>query len=371
MPRTGYRTITVREDVYEKLKKIASSKGMSIAELVESLVHNGEESNQYVVDYTRCLGMDLGTRIRLRDNKPIVELDETDHIMFKCSTCETELTLASISIECKGYGTVRMMLFCPDCGRVYYRKFYAPGALHTIDEIPRAIAKVYNVDLQKKMKEILEVILASLALDHYAINIDRDGRYMYIGLRVLESNPVAKTLNSLGVEKEFLEKYSLITGDDRVRIIGDSLCVDLDVFAEVFRSVIESIVEKIEAHQVLSDGTRLYEFVTDYELKPSQLLRYSYGYMFNWVGAMLRGIDVLRSIKYIMEMVFDCIGCMKTFYDDVRRATSFSNILDSVKRNSMACSSYYKALIKVVSLSKVLPVFVPTKRGNKVIIVIS
>ena len=94
--------------------------------------------------------------------------------------------------------------------------------------------------------------------------------------------------------------------------------------------------------------------------------------MLNWVGAMLRGIDVLRSIKYIMERVFDCTECMEAFYNDAKRATSFDDILESIRKNSMGYSSYYKALIKVVSLSKVLPVFITTKGDNdKVLIAIS
>ena len=372
MPREGYRTITVKEEIYEELKKLASSKGKSIAELVEDFVHSNKRNNICVVDYARCLGVSLGEHLSLRDNKLIVEQDSTDHIIFRCSTCGRELTLARISIECTGYGAVKMTFFCPGCGKVYYRKFYAPGSLKTIEEIPRAIVKVYGVDLQEKMKEILEVIFASLALDYYTVSIDKEGEHIYIELSILKSNPVAKTLDSLGVEKEFLEKYSVITGDNRVKVIGNSLCVNLALFAEVFRNVIRTITEEFKPHKVLRDGTRLYEFVTDYELKPSQLLRYSYGYMLNWVGAMLRGIDVLRSIKHIMENVFDCTECMEAFYNDAKRATSFDDILESVRKNSMGYSSYYKALIKVVSLSKVLPVFVTTKGDNdKVLIAIS
>lgn len=63
---------------------------------------------------------------------PRVELDDTDHIYFKCKECGHELVITHIEAESwkesdRQFRTViRFYLLCPECGTPYYMKAYQP-----------------------------------------------------------------------------------------------------------------------------------------------------------------------------------------------------------------------------------------------------
>ena len=141
MPREGWKSITLPEDLYWKLEEKASMLGISIHELIRRLLDGVNE-----IDDLSNVGLDIVLHENEHRNAFEVEIDETDHIIFKCAQCGSELILFRIEHD---PSRTDFYFLCPSCLSVVYTKH---NNLTTPRELWEKVAKAKE-DSSKKATE--------------------------------------------------------------------------------------------------------------------------------------------------------------------------------------------------------------------------
>ncbi len=72
----GYRTVKVREDVYQRLARLANSSGKSMSDLIEDLLNNyeggvGGDSIVEGLNEVKAMLRDCLERLGVRESKPV------------------------------------------------------------------------------------------------------------------------------------------------------------------------------------------------------------------------------------------------------------------------------------------------------------
>ena len=91
---------------------------------------NGGEIPMYK-DIIKFIDDDIYKVFISSNSQPVVKVDATDHIYFKCRKCGAYLILQRIGIdtfmEDDGEKVkVRFHFICPECGATHYTKYYQP-----------------------------------------------------------------------------------------------------------------------------------------------------------------------------------------------------------------------------------------------------
>jgi len=100
---------------------------------------------EVIKDIIKFIDDDIYNIILQRTFQPVVTLDSTDHIYFKCRNCGAGLVLQKIGIETfmesKGEKVkVKFHFICPECGTLYYTKHYQPNG--------------YSLDVKKNTEKL-------------------------------------------------------------------------------------------------------------------------------------------------------------------------------------------------------------------------
>ncbi|OWJ55467.1 hypothetical protein Pdsh_01325 [Pyrodictium delaneyi] len=374
MPKESYRTITIRKEVYETLATIADIQGKSISELVSELVWNyvneGKDKG-FMVDLMGELGIDLAEAIN-RHAKPRIEVDETDHIIFRCPKCGESLALLRIGYSGDAYGTLYLYFLCPLCGTVMYRKTYATGfppqtiKISSVEDIPRIAHKALST--YSRAEYIIEdtgsTVLASLAPSGYGVGFRKHG--VCIDAGILDFPAVKSVLGYYGVSSKFFKDYPKVSNDNRMVLINDKLCFSYDYFADVYRRILNDIAKQLKPSHILSDGTQVYEFTTDFYKEPPTLLKPLYGIAVAEAGTLLSGMDALRSIYRLTTIGgFDIIeDCMEKTAEYARNAKNYKQLLETIAPIADSCTRHPSALQQLWSTAEALAVF-PLERKRR------
>ncbi len=370
MPRERYRTITVREDVYQALSRLADARGVSIGELVAELVNRyagGERQESMVVDFVGDLAVEWPSGVELHV-KPVVELDETDHLVFRCPWCGVSLVVARL--ECfRESGEIVFMMFCPRCGHVFRRKCYAAGysfsLVKRVNDIPRAALRVLKSRAGEVLEEVGPAVIASIAPSRRGVCFRKRGAC--IEASVLEFPLVRDVLGYYGVSRDFFVDYPRASGDERLVLVGEWLCFSYEYFAWSYRRVLVDLVKTLEPVRRLGDGTLVYEFTTNFYNEPGSLLKPLYCYSATYSGLCLSGMDVLRSLYLLttikgFDVMEECMGKMMKRLD---RAESYNELLELARASVSSCTRYGELLLNLWREAGALAVFTHVREKRR------
>jgi len=160
MPREGFKTLTISENLYWKLVKKANELGISPHELIRKLLESID--HQTTIDYLSDVGLDvvLHEHGKERKNALEVETDETDHIIFKCRDCsdrDGKVKLILFRIENEPSRT-DFYLICPSCLKVIHTK-------HNNPMIPTNIWQKIAEAKEQSTEDSIEQIVYDIAKD--------------------------------------------------------------------------------------------------------------------------------------------------------------------------------------------------------------
>lgn len=156
MPRKGFKSITISEDLYWKLVEKATVLGISPHELIRQLL---EGADRTTIDDLSDVGLNTLLHREEQRNALKVEIDETDHIIFKCAHCGSELILFRIE---HNPSRTDLYFLCPSCWTVIYTKHNNPA---TPLEVWQRIAKAKEDSPNKTEEQLVYTIVRDRAND--------------------------------------------------------------------------------------------------------------------------------------------------------------------------------------------------------------
>ena len=254
---------------------------------------------------------------RSRRHKLVVKIDDKGHLRFRCSRCGSNLILYHVSVD-KENGVMWLQFFCPTCGLQYYGKIDAIVGRSPL-EIPLMASKVYGIDVSHRINKFIELALSYIPLYEPGVP---DGDYLCFPASYLDEKFVRKYMGVLGLGEEFLEKYTSVWGDTRLRYNGERFCISKRDVGRGLRKIIERVVKPLNPVSVLNKSMVLYGFGTNLVDEPIELLSPLYGVMVNTVGFIIRKIDGLRAVINVLTKGFSGYNILSETYNVLASSSS-------------------------------------------------
>ena len=262
MPKRGFKSVVISEELYWKLVELSNKERVSLHELLRKrLLGETASGSEIQVDRLSDVGLDvIFTEDKKLRNALKVELDDTDHIDFKCERCNAPLLLVGFNYS---DSVIEFHYICPVCLQRIYTKYnqpFSPTMLWKIisseewgskakssrskeeEEILKEIFKSKKVLADSIAKIIVKSAISSL--DSYDLISFSDGSFE-VPLRVDDTFKRVFTYFVEDVETsgwipfnfKFIPYYSEHVGNV-LKYKKDSLVIPGDIFIEILTDLL-------------------------------------------------------------------------------------------------------------------------------------